>query len=50
MQLLDVADGSTTTAWRLEGKQVAEELPIPHNGTAPLPAGMLLESWTAAFA
>ena len=31
MQLLDVADGSTTTAWRLEGKQVAEEVPIPHD-------------------
>ena len=24
VQLLDVADGSTTTAWRLEGRQVAE--------------------------
>ena len=33
MQLLDVADGSTTTAWRLEGKQVAEELPIHHDRT-----------------
>ena len=35
VQLLDVADGSTTTAWRLEGKQVAEELPIHHDRTIP---------------
>ena len=33
MQLLDVADGSTTTAWRLEGKQVARE--VPHDRTTP---------------
>ena len=51
VQLLDVADGSTTTAWRLEGKQVAREVPILHDRTPPsLPTGMLLESWTVAFA
>ena len=48
VQLLDVADGSTTTAWRLEGKQVAGE--VPHDRTpSSLPTGMLLESWTVAF-
>ena len=52
MQLLDVSDGSTMTAWRLEGKQVAIEVPNLLDETTlnlVLYPGMLLESWTVAY-
>ena len=51
MQLLDVSDGSTMTAWRLEGKQVAIEVPNLLDETTlnlVLYPGMLLESRTVA--